>query len=77
MSVTIDIIHRTYSSVYYIYAVTLQDPNWYKAKRADGLEGMIPANFVRDNSDGPAEVVVGGGSKQAVKLQEMPSVLLL
>lgn len=53
----------------------LQDPNWYKAKRSDGLEGMIPANFVfpRVDSDGPGEAV---GSKQAVKLQEMPSVYL-
>ena len=54
----------------------LQDPNWYKAKRADGLEGMIPANFVfpRADADGPP-VEVPIGSKQAVKLREMPSVL--
>ena len=25
----------------------MQDPNWYKAKRADGREGMIPFNYVQ------------------------------
>lgn len=51
-----------------------RDPNWYKAKRADGLEGMIPANFVfpRVDSDGPPAAEVTVGSKQAVKLREMP-----
>ena len=26
----------------------LQEPNWYKARREDGLEGMLPANFVME-----------------------------
>lgn len=66
-------IHTTMLWLLLLWLLMLQDPNWYKAKRADGLEGMIPANFVfaRVDSDGPSEVV---GSKQAVKLQEMPSV---
>eukprot|EP00731_Ephydatia_muelleri_P016536 Em0009g960a len=25
-----------------------KDPNWYKARRADGLEGMIPFNYVQE-----------------------------
>ncbi len=24
-----------------------KDPNWYKARRLDGLEGMIPYNYVQ------------------------------
>ncbi|XP_003386644.1 PREDICTED: tyrosine-protein kinase CSK-like [Amphimedon queenslandica] len=28
-----------------------KDPNWYKAKRGDGLEGMIPYNYVTKYSD--------------------------
>ena len=26
----------------------LQDPNWYKARREDGLEGMVPSNFLQE-----------------------------
>ena len=26
----------------------VQDPNWYKARREDGLEGMVPANFLQE-----------------------------
>lgn len=29
----------------FIYAVC-QDPNWYKARRLDGEEGMIPISYV-------------------------------
>ena len=31
-----------------------KDPNWYKARRLDGLEGMIPYNYVqkKQNSGG-------------------------
>ena len=29
-----------------ILFIALQDPNWCKARREDGLEGMIPTNFV-------------------------------
>ena len=25
-----------------------KDPNWYKARREDGLEGMIPFNYVQE-----------------------------
>ena len=25
----------------------VQDPNWYKARRENGLEGMVPANFLQ------------------------------
>lgn len=25
-----------------------KDPNWYKARRYDGLEGMIPFNYVQE-----------------------------
>ena len=28
-----------------------KDPNWYKAKRYDGLEGMIPFNYVQRVED--------------------------
>ena len=34
----------------------IKDPNWYKAKRADGQEGMIPYNYVKaveSSSSGP------------------------
>ena len=27
---------------------SVQDPNWYKARREDGLEGMVPANFLQE-----------------------------
>lgn len=27
-----------------------KDPNWYKARREDGLEGMIPFNYVQETS---------------------------
>ena len=26
----------------------VQDPNWYKARWKDGLEGMVPANFLQE-----------------------------
>lgn len=28
-----------------------KDPNWYKARRSDGLDGMIPYNYVQRKSD--------------------------
>ena len=28
-----------------------KDPNWYKARRYDGLEGMIPYNYVQQKKD--------------------------
>ena len=27
-----------------------KDPNWYKARRDDGLEGMIPFNYVQEKT---------------------------
>ena len=29
-----------------------RDPNWYKARRYDGLEGMIPYNYVQEKKKG-------------------------
>ena len=29
-----------------------RDPNWYKARRYDGLEGMIPYNYVQEKKRG-------------------------
>lgn len=64
-----------------------QDPNWYKARRSDGLEGMIPYNYVVEKTDDHSilsmppvrpdakvpEVISGGsGNKGAVKLHTMP-----
>lgn len=34
-----------------LFDIPLQDPNWYKAKKADGKEGMIPANYVRERAE--------------------------
>ncbi|KAF6034373.1 CSK [Bugula neritina] len=28
-----------------------RDPNWYRAKRSDGKEGMIPANYVQERME--------------------------
>lgn len=39
-----------------------QDPNWYKAKNAAGLEGTIPANYVQKRE----------GVKSGGKLSLMP-----
>ena len=35
-----------------------KDPNWYKARRSDGLEGMIPYNYVQKKKQHPSS---GGG----------------
>jgi len=73
-----------------------KDPNWYKARRADGLEGMIPYNYVQKKKQQPSTsgtsssasatsqgsgASKGGATntqqpKLAVKLQQMPQVLL-
>ena len=29
-----------------------RDPNWFKARRYDGLEGMIPFNYVQEKKRG-------------------------
>ena len=47
----------------------LQDPNWYKARREDGLEGMLPANFVKESSKKPSRENI---PKAAVQLHKMP-----
>ena len=44
----------------------IQDPNWYKARRGDGLEGMLPANFVMETQ--ASENI----PKAAVQLHKMP-----
>ena len=31
-----------------------QDPHWYKARRADGIEGMVPFNYVIERKPGGA-----------------------
>ena len=66
----------------YVLIPNSQDPNWYKARRADGLEGMIPANFVMEvkaealtvKKDGqkPPKVSQGSLLKMAVQLHKMP-----
>ena len=32
----------------YVLIPNSQDPNWYKARRKNGLEGMVPANYVME-----------------------------
>lgn len=64
-----------------------KDPNWFKARRYDGLEGMIPFNYVQakksPGGDPPSSHASSLGSptkqasavvsqKTAVKLQSMP-----
>ena len=65
-----------------------KDPNWYKAKRYDNLEGMIPYNYVEEMSTGDASSSTASvtassatnteprqavtGIRQAVKIQSMP-----
>ena len=61
-----------------------KDPNWYKARRSDGLEGMIPYNYVQRKSDAspgvppvpPSSTRPQAGAvlhqKGAVTLQSMP-----
>ncbi len=65
-----------------------KDPNWYKARRADGLEGMIPFNYVQAKKSPSGEPLPSSGTassptkvpsavvsqKTAVKLQSMPWV---
>ena len=41
--------------------ISLQDPNWYRAKNAKGQRGMIPYNYVKEKL-----------AKGAVKLDAMP-----
>ena len=33
------------------YSLHTQDPNWYKARQFDGLEGVIPFNYVTEYND--------------------------
>ena len=42
--------------------LSLQDPNWYKAKNKVGREGIIPANYVQKRE----------GVKAGTKLSLMP-----
>lgn len=59
-----------------------KDPNWYKARRSDGLEGMIPYNYVQKKSDASAPPPPPPSSRPsaaavhhtrgAVTLQSMP-----
>lgn len=42
--------------------LSLQDPNWYKAKNKVGREGIIPANYVQKRE----------GVKAGIKLSLMP-----
>jgi len=56
-----------------------KDPNWYKAKRYDDLEGMIPYNYVARN---PAEELARKPPKErawktAVRIQYMPYVMYI
>ena len=39
-----------------------KDPNWYKARRYDGLEGMIPFNYVMEKTDAATSLRVTGNS---------------
>lgn len=39
-----------------------KDPNWYKARRSDGLEGMIPYNYVQKKKNPTGGGSEGGGS---------------
>jgi len=41
--------------------ISLQDPNWYRARNAKGQRGMIPYNYVKEKL-----------AKGAVKLDAMP-----
>ena len=59
----------------------LQDPNWYKARREDGLEGMLPANFVmevkaeavkKEAQKKPPKASQDSLPKTAVQLHKMP-----
>lgn len=62
-----------------------KDPNWYKARRFDGLEGMIPFNYVQPKKSPTGEPLPPAvtasptkvpsafvSQKTAVKLQSMP-----
>ena len=42
------IVLCTYSMLSAGICGPVQDPNWYKARREDGLEGMVPANFLME-----------------------------
>ena len=60
-------------------SLVIQDPNWYKARNKDGLEGMIPYNYVssmeteKNISTKPvASAGQVGMSKAAVPLRKMP-----
>ena len=56
----------------------LQDSNWYKARRKDGLEGMLPANFVmevkgqKDRQKTPSKTSHDSLPKTAVQLHKIP-----
>ena len=41
-------VFRPIHSIEPIFGSSVQDPNWYKARREDGLEGMVPANFLQE-----------------------------
>lgn len=48
-----------------------KDRNWYKAKRYDGLEGMIPYNYIaRRPAYEPAKEL----AMKSVRIQYMPYV---
>lgn len=62
------------------YKFLIQDPNWYKARRNDGREGMIPFNYVVLQSESksggmvvaPPKEPKSAAIKGEVKLQTMP-----
>ena len=49
-----------------------EDPNWYKARRYDGLEGMIPRNHVKTKHSHTGPRQATDDPRQAVQLLRMP-----
>lgn len=63
----------------YFSCYMIKDPNWYKARRNDGREGMIPFNYVIVHQDSKTTSIVTppqkepkNATKGEVKLQTMP-----
>ena len=66
----------------YVLIPNFQVSNWYKARSEDGLEGMIPANFVKvkaealtvkkDGQKNPSEASQDSLPKTAVQLHKVP-----
>lgn len=51
-----------------------KDPNWYKAKRYDGLEGMIPYNYIARKS--PKEPVRMHGMPYVTYILQMANIVV-